>query len=338
MNSQIEDFEKNIIIKYHKDINNLFMIQDYLILENLEECNNIITEIFNNEEEEKIISQINGAFTILINSKFLLIAKKNELITIFKIIYKFLLFLSKNINSQKSFIFTYIKELISLINLVLLFNDNITFYSLKKKILLLIINNDNNIKNFNEILLSEYYFTCMTNKKCRKSSISWDYKYFLFLHFKNEIFIKEKENNNIKNNKHILNLLKNELNVIGAEEELLNNYVFILKDLEIINEINTVQSRNCHMWAYLRKIYNEMDNNEKIIILLFAFFILRKCNFDYSAFSFIVNSRNNLPLNKKQIEELINDIKKTSIFKYDEHKCYIDDLDKFLLDHSLVNN
>ena len=169
MNSQIEDFEKNIIIKFHNDINNLYMIQDYLILENLIECNNIISEIFNNEEEEKIISQNNGNFTILINTKFLLIAKNDELITIFKIIYNFLLFLSKNIDIQKSFILLYVKELISLINLVLLFNDNHTFYSLKKKLFLLIIKSDNKIKNYKEILLSEYYFICTFNKKHRKS-------------------------------------------------------------------------------------------------------------------------------------------------------------------------
>ena len=330
MNSQIEDFEKNIIIKFRNDINNLFMIEDFIILESLEECNNIISEIFNNEEEEKINNQSNGKFTILINNKFLLIAKKNELLTIFKTIYNFLLLLSKNISSQKTFIFLYIKELISLINLVLLFNDNITFYSLKKKILLLIINNDNKINNFNDILLCEYYFTCITNKKCRKSGISWDYKYFLFLHFKNEIFIKEKENNNIKNNKHILNLLKNELNIIGIEEELLNNYVFILKDLEIINEINTVQSRNCHMWAYLRKVYNEENKEGKILIILFAFLTLRKCCFDYSAFSFIVNSKNNIPLNKEQIKALIKETSKNSFTIYDDHKCYIVNLEKYL--------
>ena len=215
--------------------------------------------------------------------------------------------------------------MISLINLILLFNDNVAFYSLKKKIFLLIIDCNNKIKNFNEIILSEYYFTCLLNKKRRKSAISWDYKYFLFLHFKNDLFTIEKNNN-----KYILHLLKNELNIIGIKEEIFNNYLFILKDLEIINEINIIQNRNFHLWTYLRKIYNEMDKNEKILILLFAFLTLRKCNFDYSAFTFIVNSKNNMPFTKEQLELLIKDIKKASIFKYDEHKCYIDDLDKFL--------
>ena len=331
MNTQFQDFEKNIIKKYSKDINNIFMIEDYIILENLEECNTIISEIFNSEGE-KIINQNNGAFSILINNKFLLIAKKDELITIFKTIYHFLLFISKNIDSQKIFILTNLKEILSLINLVLLFNDNITFYALKKKIFLLVtnkINNNDIIKNLNLIILSEYHFTCITNKKCRKSSISWDYKYFLFHNFKNDIFFKEK--NNEYNSEYIIfNLLKNELNIIGINKFIFYNNLFILKDLEIINEININQSRNCHMWAYLRKVYNEENKEGKILIILFAFLTLRKCCFDYSAFSFIVNSKNNIPLNKEQIKTLIKETSKNSFTIYDDHKCYIDNLEKYL--------
>ena len=328
MNIQIQDFEKNIIEKYSEDINNIFMIQDYLILENLKECYQIISEIFNNEEEEKLVNQNKGSFSILINSKFLLIAKMDELINIFKAIYKFLLSISKEIKPLKNFILTNIKELLSLINLVLLFNDNITFYSLKKKILLLVINN-NNIENkiLNQIILSEYYFTCTTNKKCRKSAISWDYKFFLFLNFKKDIFNSE----NIDNKEFIiLNLLKNELNIIGIKKEEFYKYVFILKDLEMINEINIIQSRNYHLWTYLRKIYNEMNKQEQIIIILFSFYILRKCSFDYSAFSFLVNSKKNIPLGKDQIEEIIKEMKKTSIIKYDDHKYYIDNLKNYM--------
>ena len=332
MNSHIEAFKENIIKKYSKDINNIYMIQDYLLLDNLEECNKIISEIFNNEEEEKIQTQSNGSFSILINNKLLLIAKKDELINIIKPIYKFLLIISKNIDSEKDFIIAEIKELLSLINIVLLFNDNISFYALKKKILLLSLNykknhetNNNNNYNLNEILLSEYYFTCTTNKKCRKSAISWDYKYFLFHNFKEYIFIKEENNNDYE---YIYNLLKNEINLIGIKKDLLFKDLFIIKDIEVMNEINIIQSRNFHMWTYLRKIFNEGNKEEKILIILFAFLTLKKCSFDYSAFTFIVNSRNNMPLNKGEIELLIKEIKKASFIIYDDHKYYIDDLEK----------
>ena len=187
MNFSTKDFEENIIKKFEDDIKNIFMIQDYLILEDLKECNTLIEDIFIKNKEEKLISKNIGSFSIVINTKFLLISKR-DLKTIFPKIYNFLLWFSKNIKSVKSFIFSYIKELLSLINLVLLFNDNITFYSLKKKILLLdIINKDNK-----DILINEYFFTCMSNKKLRKSAISWDYKYFLFDNFKNDIFTEER--------------------------------------------------------------------------------------------------------------------------------------------------
>ena len=331
MNIQIQDFKKNIIEKYSEDISNIYMIQDYLILENLKECDQIISEIFNKEEDEKLISQNNGKFSILINNKFLLIAKMNELINIFKTIYNFLLSISKDLKSQKNFILSNIRELISLINLVLLFNDNITFYSLKKKILLLVINKDNNSglenKKLNQIILSEYYFACTINKKYRKSAISWDYKYFLFCNFKKDIF----SNENIDSKEFIiLNLLKNELNIVGIKKDELYKYLFILKDLEMINEINIIQSRNFHLWTYLRKIYNKMSKPEKIIIILFSFYVLRKCSFDYSAFSFLVNSKSNIPLEKDKIKEIIKEMKKSSIIKYDDHKNYIDNLDNYI--------
>ena len=327
MESQLEDFKKDIIIKFSQDINNIYMFQDYLILESIDECNKIISEIFNNEEE-KITSRDDGSFSILINKKFLLIAKKDVLEIIFTKIYKFLLLLTKNVNGQHSFIISYIKELLSLIDLVLFFNDNITFYALKKKILLLILNNNKKeeIKNINEILLSDFYFTCVTNKKCRKSAISWDYKYFLFYHFKNDIFTKEKNNSY-----NILNILKKELDIVGLKQEMFLDNIFILKDLEIMNEINIVQSRNYHMWGYLRKIFNEITKEEKILILLYAFLTLKKCSFDYSAFCFIVNSKEFLPLEKEQIKAIIEEMKKACVIKYDDHKCYIDNLDKFFL-------
>ena len=323
MDYQLEDFKTNIIIKYYKDINNLFMFQDYLVLENLEECNKIISETFDNEEE-KIISRSDGNFSILINKKFLILAKKDILVIIFTNIYKFLLKLTKNIDSLQSFIISNIKELLSLINLVLIFNDNMTFYALKKKILLLIVNNNkkDEIKNINEILLNEYYFTYSTNKKCRKSAISWDYKYFLFYYFKNDIIFLKEENN-------ILDLLKDQLNIVGMKKEIFYDNIFVLKDLEIMNEINIVQSRNYHMWGYLRKIFNEINKEEKILIILYAFLTLKKCSFDYSAFSFIVNLQKFIPLEKEQIKAIIEDVKKGCFIKYDEHKCYIDNLDKF---------
>ena len=318
-----EEFKEKIINKFLQDINNINMIQDYIILESKDECEKMISETFS--DNKKLIDKKIGEFSFLIDKKYLLIAKNNSLKNNFGIIYSFLLSISKNIQKNENFLISNIKEIFSLINLVLIFNDNISFYSLKKKILILIIKNSQN--NIDEIILNEYYFTCITNKKRRKSLISWDYKYFLYENFKNNIRLQKENNNSFS----ILNTLKEELDVIGIKEDIFYPNEFILNDLEIINEINNIQSRNYHLWTYLRKVFDNENKEGKILIILYAFVTLRKCSFDYSAFSFIVNMKNKNPLTKEQLKLLIGNLKKSCIIKYDEHKCYIDDIDKFIL-------
>ena len=323
MNYTNEEFKEKIINKFLQDINNINMIQDYIILESKDECEKMISETFS--DNKKLIDKKIGEFSFLIDKKYLLIAKNNSLKNNFGVIYSFLLSLSKNIQKNENFLISNIKEIFSLINLVLIFNDNISFYSLKKKILILIIKNSQN--NIDEIILNEYYFTCTTNKKRRKSLISWDYKYFLYENFKNNIRLQKENNNSFS----ILNTLKEELDIIGIKEDIFYPNEFILNDLEIINEINNIQSRNYHLWTYLKKVFDNENKEGKILIILYAFVTLRKCSFDYSAFSFIVNMKNKNPLTKEQLKLLIGNLKKSCIIKYDEHKCYIDDIDKFIL-------
>ena len=327
MHKSNEEFKEKIINKYSKDINNIYNIRDYIILETIQECEKMISDTFqesNNTNKE--IYKEKGVFSILVDKKYLLISKNDEFKNIFSIIYKYMLDLTKNISKNENFILNNIKEIISLINLILIFNDNITFYSLKKKILLL--NYQKDIKNIDEIIINEYYFTCLKNKNGRKSLISWDYKYFLYKHFKNNLNCIKEENNK---SYLILNLLNDQLNILGLKENIFSKSEFIINDLKIINEINIIQSRNYHLWTYLRKVYNDTDKEGKILILLFAFLLLRKCSFDYSAFSFIINSKQNMPFNNEQLRLLIEYMKKSSIIKYDEHKCYIDDIEKFIL-------
>ena len=323
MNYINEEFKEKIINKFLQDINNINMIQDYIILESKDDCEKMISETFS--DNKKLIDKKIGEFSFLIDKKYLLIAKNNSLKNNFGVIYSFLLSLSKNVQKNENFLISNIKEIFSLINLVLIFNDNISFYSLKKKILILIIKNSQN--NIDEIILNEYYFTCTTNKKRRKSLISWDYKYFLYENFKNNIRLQKENNNSFS----ILNTLKEELDVIGIKEDIFYPNEFILNDLEIINEINNIQSRNYHLWTYLRKVFDNENKEGKILIILYAFVTLRKCSFDYSAFSFIVNMKNKNPLTKEQLKLLIDNLTKPCIIKYDEHKCYIDDIDKFIL-------
>ena len=170
MHKSNEEFKEKIINKYSKDINNIYNIRDYIILETIQECEKMISDTFqesNNTNKE--IYKEKGVFSILVDKKYLLISKNDELNNIFGIIYKYMLDLTKIISKNENFILNNIKEIISLINLILIFNDNITFYSLKKKILLL--NYQKDIKNIDEIIINEYYFTCLKNKNGRKSLI-----------------------------------------------------------------------------------------------------------------------------------------------------------------------
>ena len=319
-----EEFKEKIMNKFLQDINNIDMIQDYIILESINDCEQLIIDIFS-DNNNMLTDKKAGEFSILINKDYLLIAKNNSLKNIFSIIYSFALSLTKNIQKNENFILNNIKDILSLINLILIFNDNVTFYSLKKKILLLLLKNEQN--NLDEIILNEYYFTCTTNKKFRKSLISWDYKYFLYEHFESNIHLPKENNKTFP----ILNMLKDELNMIEIKEETFYQNEYILNDLAIINEVNIIQSRNYHLWTYLRKVFDNINKEGKILIILYAFLTLRKCSFDYSAFSFIVNTKNKNPLTKEQLKILIDDMKKSCFIKYDEHKCYIDDIDKFIL-------
>ena len=133
------------------------MIQDYIILESKDDCEKMISETFS--DNKKLIDKKIGEFSFLIDKKYLLIAKNNSLKNNFGVIYSFLLSLSKNIQKNENLLISNIKEIFSLINLVLIFNDNISFYSLKKKILLLIIKNSQNRseEHTSELLFHLYY-------------------------------------------------------------------------------------------------------------------------------------------------------------------------------------
>ena len=73
MNSSNEEFQENIINKYLQDINNIYMIHDYIILESFEECEKMISEIFKDDNiNDKLTEKKVGIFSFLIDEKYLL--------------------------------------------------------------------------------------------------------------------------------------------------------------------------------------------------------------------------------------------------------------------------
>ena len=273
--------------KFEQDFDNIFNIKDYFIIDNKDEMKNLIDDF---SSEEKIEKVKNGIFSCKINNKYMLLSK-NDIKQYYCDFYKTLLKINKQFEQSKNLDY---KMIICLINYVLIFNDNITFYSFKQKILNKIIK-DNSI-DINNIINSEYYYTILTNRNLRKSSVSWYYRFFLVNNFKDRIKLDNKIN---------INLLKFFNNFFGEENF---NSVFLFHDINNLFYINEKESRNYHLWTYINRIFisNNFSLLERKIIIIFAFFILYKCVWDYSSFCFIKNFISKIDYNQKEILFFIN--------------------------------
>ena len=273
--------------KFEQDFDNIFNIKDYFIVDNKDEMKNLIDEF---STEEKIEKVKNGIFSCKINNKYMLLSK-SDIKQYYSDFYKTLLKMNKQYSQSKSLDY---KMIICLINYILIFNDNVTFYSFKQKIIIELIKNNSN--DINDIITSEYYLTILTNRNLRKSSVSWYYRFFLVNNFKDRIKLDNKIN---------INLLKFFNNFFGEENF---NSVFLFHDINNLFYINEKESRNYHLWTYINRIFisNNFSLLERKIIIIFAFFILYKCVWDYSSFCFIKNFISKIDYNQKEILFFIN--------------------------------
>ena len=273
--------------KFEQDFDNIFNIKDYFIVDNKDEMKNLIDEF---STEEKIEKVKNGIFSCKINNKYMLLSK-SDIKQYYSVFYKTLLKMNKQFYQSKSLDY---KMIICLINYILIFNDNVTFYSFKQKIIIELIKNNSN--DINDIITSEYYLTILTNRNLRKSSVSWYYRFFLVNNYKDRIKLDNKIN---------INLLKFFNNFFGEENF---NSVFLFHDINNLFYINEKESRNYHLWTYINRIFisNNFSLLERKIIIIFAFFILYKCVWDYSSFCFIKNFISKIEYNEKEILFFIN--------------------------------
>ena len=273
--------------KFEQDFDNIFNIKDYFIVESKDEMKSLIDEF---STEEKIEKVKNGIFSCKINNKYMLISK-SDIKQYYSEFYKTLLKINNQFYQFKNLDY---KMIICLINYILLFNDNITFYSFKQKIINELTKKNSN--DINDIINSEYYFTILTNRNLRKSSVSWYYRFFLVNNYKDRIKLDNKIN---------INLLKFFNNFFGEENF---NSVFLFHDINNLFYINEKESRNYHLWTYINRIFisNNFSLLERKIIIIFAFFILYKCVWDYSSFCFIKNFISKIDYNQKEILFFIN--------------------------------
>lgn len=215
-------------------------------------------------------------------------------------------------------------------------SDFLTLYNMKKDYIESIIksreDNDKSRKNLNsqviESLITEIKFIDLVSLKNRKSSMSWDYRIYIFRHIINILLDKT---NDIKEDR-VLNSSNFELinkfnkdhhtfisiffNSMDKLNEIIeNNYLLFLLNQELyyLFRINNQESRNYYVWKYLLLIKNtifdflmisksnENKNSSKSsgtknlfsnvlkLLFVFGFSLIGNNNKDYSAYHFVKN-------------------------------------------------
>ena len=139
----------SLIEEYKNDIGNMSYVVDFMIVEDISQRDAMIDYI---SKEEDIIAVRNGVFTSKINHKLLIVIR-----TVLQLHYKKLYYSLLKINKDNVAIESSLRcDILSLVNLVLVFcPDNPSLYYLKKKIMLFL--KDNNKVTEKLILIIHIY-------------------------------------------------------------------------------------------------------------------------------------------------------------------------------------
>ena len=270
--------------------NHLFYFEDFEVISR----ENVDMFVMMFEMENKVETIYEFGYFRIINHKFILIIEDfSKLIK--KIFHEFLIPNRKEILQNE----TQFNSFFLLMNVLLVFSPEFTtIYNVKKEILMILFEKKD-FQDFNKIIVSEFLFTNLINKKFRKSSISWEYRKFLskFIYqnsseIYNEIFIKVKSNiGEMKNKYEIKNSSLLEIFLSkGFNPSGKTNFIQI--DLMLLSEINDLDHRNYYLWNYLIFLYRNYISNLNCFqnyFFSFIFSFISQNNLDYSAFSFIHN-------------------------------------------------
>ena len=318
---KIKDFAE----EFAQDLTNINNSDDYLICSDFKEINEAVLRL---SKEIKVVSDIKGKFTEKIN-EYLLVSRAS-FIDEYKRVYKSLLSFNDGFKRDRNLIKTFdissISLLLSSINSVLLFNDNQTFYSLKRKI---ILKSTCKFKaSFSDVvnlLRSELLFTQTTNEKSRKSAVSWAYRTFLYSVF-SENFSREQIAAINRYNKN-----ENKVDFRPFGGVVLCEGDFVYNEVLLCDCVNVREGRNYHMWTHLRRLFDSNKKNNYVngckIIVLYAVIKLAESPNDYSAFSFIVNSDVKSIFTKEEVEMIRNYLSEN---KGISNKDYIKDIYQYL--------
>ncbi len=309
--------------------NQFFFFEDYEVvsLDNVE----MFLSMF--RMSNQINSYVEYGYFRVINNKFLLIIDdfKRKLKSVFL---NFIIPYRKEVLSKD-----YFASLFVLYNIVLIFSPEFsTIYNIKKEIIShLQLNRD--FPNFNQLIISEYIFINLLNKKYRKSCVSWDYRKYLAKIIYTEQCISECYNyisterkdsiyelNHIyeQKNKTLFNIFLDKSSDISLYNDIEK---FFSIECLLLNDINDFSPRNYYLWNYIIFLFNRLIHSNPSFYNIFSTFIFSvfvQNPLDYSAFSFIVNNMVKIKFNKNTIMKLIEYFNLISNSKIDK-KGYIKD-------------
>lgn len=303
--------ENKIDIKNFKNIVDFFIASDELERDG-------ITSIF--EKEEKIKAKLFGNFTLKLNDKFLIITKSK--LSFFPSLYKNIFLLNKNI-ILKTCSDDFLQALLSLTNFMLLFaKDNPSIYNLKKKILY-DLSGRGGVPS--SLVTSEYFFISLYNRNYRKSAMSWEYRIILTTKFGSALILEDISKENLNK------LNKNLLYSIIKKNDLCPS-ALVQTDIDNLNSVNEKESRNYHMWCYIIKLFlSRESNSDRLYIILYGIYLLGKCPWDYSSYSFLVNHFEKCEVSKSEREAMCRFLEKSEeVNRRNEHKSYISELVKMI--------
>jgi hypothetical protein len=290
--------------------NQFFFFEDYEVisLDNVE----MFLSMF--RMSNQVNSYVEYGYFRVINNKFILIIDdfKRKLKSIFL---NFIIPNRKEVLSRD-----YFASLFVLYNIVLIFSPEFsTIYNIKKEIISH-LHLYREFHSFNQLIISEYIFINLLNKKYRKSCVSWDYRKFLakFIYTEHCIddcynTISTERKDSIYELNHIYEQKNKTLISIFLDTSLdISPYNNIEKYFKIecllLNDINDFSPRNYYLWNYIIFLFNRLIHSNPSfhnIFSTFIFSIFVQNPLDYSAFSFIVNSLVRINFDKLSVTKLI---------------------------------
>lgn len=216
--------------------------------------------------------------------------------------------------------------------------ESSTLYNIKRLVIDCLLKQLKVVQRIGELICEELKFIQMINRDNRKSSISWDYRVYLFktattnsnAHIRESIQANFEQSNSKQDNFEV----NDNCELKKEEKQSLTDFIIYFEQSELrdFKEVNAKESRNYYLWKYILTKHNlieELFEQEPQTIVLiskihlsFALEILCSCPSDYSAFHYYYNLR--LHITKGGLSKLFfsEELEKETIIKIEKSLAY----------------